>query len=804
MPQSHDALLEALVAENFAAVGRCAQELIARDPRQPLVWQSLGVSQLRQNQPEEAAASLERAIELGGDGVELRCELAAALEQCLRFDNAAGHLERAIALDPQSVQAHANLAALLEKLDRTDDALKTARRAITLDPNQPIAHYNLGKILQSQGKIAEAIAAFDNAIELDPQFALARATRGSCRLLVEQYPTGWSDYEWRLQTGQIQLPRFPQPLWTGQPLETGTLLVHSEQGIGDEILFASCLPEVITRVGKCVFICHPRLARLMARSFPAAVVVAQAPAADRAPPKLPLAADFQIPSGSLPMHLRPTAESFPRRKRFLLADPEKRRTWQKQFDVLGPGLKIGISWRGGGTWEERRRRTTTLDQWRAVLEITGAQFINLQYGDCSAELANENRTGGETLHDLPGADPLGDLDEFAAKVAALDLVISIDNATVHLAGALGIPTWCLVPFVPQWRWRLHGEQSPWYPSVQLFRQTKPGDWDGVLNAVAAKLRAEVQSPLTGRFANRESPKAAKAPSSSPTQPAAVTATVATAKPRLICIDSSPASSAALPKSQPQPAVKPGAVNNKHRPSGKTDRKLLDHAIQAFNANGYAEADRLAEQILAINPQEVVALRIRGVAARKVHELDRSVEFLNRGLELASNNAILCFELGVTYLEMNRHRDAYDSLLRAVEINPQLQPACVNICAILELQERFEEALVWAQRAVELKPDCGLANYNLANQLRECGHIVPAIKHYEQSVKLRPDYPKAKWNLGIAYLLLGKFEQAWPLFELRGAAEDVKFDLYPQPRWEGSPLAGKTIVVHAEQGIGDEV
>ena len=241
-----------------------------------------------------------------------------------------------------------------------------AQRSIALSPNQPIAHYNLGKILQSQGYLEEAIAAFGKALELDPQFARAYATRGCCHLLLEQYATGWPDYEWRLRTGQIPLTRFPQPLWSGQPLETGTLLVHAEQGIGDEILFASCLPELITRVGKCVFVCHPRLARLMARSFPAVTVMAHAPAADRVPPKLPFAADFQIPSGSLPLHLRPTAESFPKRKRFLIADPEKRCAWRKRFDALGAGLKIGISWRGGGTSEERRRRITTLQQWRGV------------------------------------------------------------------------------------------------------------------------------------------------------------------------------------------------------------------------------------------------------------------------------------------------------------------------------------------------------------------------------------------------------------------------------------------------------
>ncbi len=186
------------------------------------------------------------------------------------------------------------------------------------------------------------------------------------------------------------------------------------------------------------------------------------------------------------------------------------------------------------------------------------------------------------------------------------------------------------------------------------------------------------------------------------------------------------------------------------------------------------------------------------------KFEQSLEYYSRAIKLKGESSALHFEKGVTYAEMKRQREAYECFLKSTQFNPPYQPAFVNISAILEQQERYEESLQWARKAVELKSDCPLAHYNLANSLRECGRVADAISHYELAVKYRPDYAKAKWNLGICHVLLGQFAKAWPLFELRDVAEEVKLDKYPQPRWDGSPLAGKTIVVHAEQGIGDEV
>ena len=323
----------------------------------------------------------------------------------------------------------------MEKLDQTEEAIRWAERAVAIGPNHAVAHYNLARMRQSQGQLQEAIAGHSKAIDLDSQFALAYANRGCCRLLEEDFAAGWADYQWRFRTGQWRPSDYRQPQWDGSPLADGALLVHGEQGIGDEILFASCLPDVIPIVQNCVLVCDPRLVKLMAWSFPTVAVVGHNRKTEPSLPTLPFTADAQIPTGSLPSFVRRSADSFPQRKQFLVADPQQKRMWQQRFAALGSGLKIGISWRGGGTWEERRKRTDTAGAMVRIVGRSRQQFINLQYGDCGAELIQAKEKLGITIHHFDEADPLGDLDAFAAKVVALDLVISIDNANVHLAGA---------------------------------------------------------------------------------------------------------------------------------------------------------------------------------------------------------------------------------------------------------------------------------------------------------------------------------------------------------------------------------
>src|SRR5205085_2541527 len=195
----------------------------------------------------------------------------------------------------------------------------------------------------------------------------------------------------------------------------------------------------------------------------------------------------QIPAGSLPFFLRPTAESFPRRRQFLLPDPDERARWRDRFAALGPGLKVGISWRAGGKAAERRKRSIELDQWASILTVPGIHFINLQYSDSSQDFAVVEQKFGVNIHDWEDGDPLIDMDSYAARISALDLVISVGNATVHMAGAVGTPAWAMLPMIPSWRWMVRDDESPWYKSVRVLRQSQRGQWQPVLERIGDML-----------------------------------------------------------------------------------------------------------------------------------------------------------------------------------------------------------------------------------------------------------------------------------------------------------------------------
>jgi tetratricopeptide (TPR) repeat protein/SAM-dependent methyltransferase len=411
-----------------------------------------------------------------------------AAEDCFRS---------ALVIDPNDAVACYNLGNVYKDQWRLDDALDHYDRAIELSPDFAEAHVNRGVVLKSHGRLDEAVDSHTHALQVRPGDAEARFHRSLAMLAMGDFERGWDEYESRWEY-EATPRRFPQPAWDGSSLRDRKLLVFSEQGIGDEIMFASCLPEIAGRAAECVIECDPRLVPLFARSFPMAKAVAKRsvefipretdPAISRC--------DLQIAIGSLPRYCRRSLADFPRQRRYLASDPALVAKWRERLAELTAGrinnpsygtLNVGISWRGGNKPTIRKRRSTTLDQWQPLFDVPGVNFIRLQYGDCGQELSEIKEKLGVSIHDWDDVDPLRNLDGFAAQIAALDLVISIDNSTVHMAGALGVPVWTLLPFAPNWRWMLGRDDSPWYPTMRLFRQPGPLEWGPVFESAAVAL-----------------------------------------------------------------------------------------------------------------------------------------------------------------------------------------------------------------------------------------------------------------------------------------------------------------------------
>lgn len=452
-------------------------------------------SERRRGEKKAALASVRAAI-AGGERSADAYNLEGAL--LLEAEDVAGAVaafERAVERAPDDPDAHNNLGYVLFR-DRAqyDRGASHIERAIELAPDNPGYLCNYTMVLAHRGEPGRAIELCDRLLERHPEMDEARLNRALALLKIGRFAEGWKDYEARKSVRCNYVPRsFPWPEWRGEPLAGKTIAIYGEQGLGDEIMFASCFADMLGRAGHCIVECEPRLETLFRRSFPAATIVCGAQS--RKPPAwLPQVGqvDVQVAAGSLPLYLRGAPESFPQHAGYLVPDPDRSRRWRGRLDALGPGTKIGVSWRGGLQSTRRDLRSMDLATMAALFDAGHAHFVDLQYGDTGEERAQLESLRGAVLHSWPGT--ASDLEELAALVSELDLVVSVCTAVMHFAGALGKEVWVLVPTVPEWRYQQEGDRIPWYPTARMIRQRPGESWASVMERVSGQLERR----LSGR------------------------------------------------------------------------------------------------------------------------------------------------------------------------------------------------------------------------------------------------------------------------------------------------------------------
>jgi tetratricopeptide (TPR) repeat protein len=371
----------------------------------------------------------------------------------------------------------------LRELWRAPEALEYYERARRYRPDDPELLAHLAIALQDCGRLDDAAACHDRAIAIKPAYRFARWHRSVLRLLAGDFARGWDDYDLRLISEDKPPRASGVPAWRGEDLSGRRVLVYGEQGLGDEIMFASCLPDVLARAHAVSLEVAPRLAGLMAASFPAATVFASGGAL---PPAVAAQApDFEIAAGSLPALFRRGRAEFPAHRGYLRADPAAVDFWRQRLAALGPGPTVGVSWQGGTAHTRRPLRSLQPADLAPLLQAPAIRWVNLQYGADAGELDAFAAAHGCAVAHWPQA--VDDLGQLAALICALDLVVSVCNTTIHLAGALGRPAWVLAPHVPEWRYGIAGEDMPWYPSVRIFRQSRAGEWAAVVTRVAGEL-----------------------------------------------------------------------------------------------------------------------------------------------------------------------------------------------------------------------------------------------------------------------------------------------------------------------------
>lgn len=437
---------------------------------------NLGVALGKLGHHDEAVACCRRALELKPDNVDAHNSLGVALERQEKLDEAAACFRQVVKRKPDDAEAHSNLAAILDRQDRLDEAMASLERALALNPNSPEAHVNLGMVLERQGQMDPAITSFRRAIELDPNGAQAHLNYGLALLRRGHFESGWREYEWRAGCEGVVQPVLPAPRWRGEPLEGKTILLVEEQGAGDTLHFVRYAEPLKSRGATVIVQCRPQLASLLksCRGIDAVIPTA-------APPP---AFDVYLPLPSAPGVFGTTLESIPANVPYLFADAALLGRWQAEFNTVGE-FKVGIAWQGDPNHKANRYRSIPLERFVPLAGVPGVRLFSLQFG-----------AGREQLAELPPACPitdlgdrLGDFDNTGAIMRSLDLVITCDSAPAHLAGALGVPVWVALVLVPDWRWLLERTDSPWYPTMRLYRQSRVGDWHGVFDGIERDLRA---------------------------------------------------------------------------------------------------------------------------------------------------------------------------------------------------------------------------------------------------------------------------------------------------------------------------
>ncbi len=466
----------------FPEAAACFSEAIRLDPSLAVAHNNLGILLSDSDAITEAIAAFRAAININPGYAEAHANLANVLRETGRLDEALSECARSIDLMPNLALNHNNLAVTLVAAGRLSDGLVAYRRAIQLNPHYAEAWSNLANALMALGSGDDAVSAARRAIELEPATVQFHWNYAAILLRTGDFAAGWREYEWRWKQQsrfprpkpRFQPPRFAMPPWDGTPLRGKTILLHAEQGFGDSIQFSRYAPLVANLGGRVILEAHPELCRLFSTLPGVQQIIARGEPLPRF--------DAHCPLMSLPLAFGTLLETVPGAVPYLFADPKAVEEWNHKVGPHDNRPRIGLCWAGSPTHHDDRNRSISLRQLSA-LAAPHVTFHALQKNVPTDAFSNLPQAFAVVDH----RSELGDFADTAALIANLDLVITVDTSVAHLAGALGKPTWVLLPTNPDWRWLTDRPDSPWYPTMRLFRQQSPGDWETVLRRVKAAL-----------------------------------------------------------------------------------------------------------------------------------------------------------------------------------------------------------------------------------------------------------------------------------------------------------------------------
>ncbi|MCA9141114.1 MAG: tetratricopeptide repeat protein, partial [Planctomycetales bacterium] len=660
---------------------------------------NLGVLLEGKGLADEAIDLLQRAVELKR-APDLLNNLGVAQATKREFHAAIESYLAALEIDPHYAAAWNNLGNAQRSIGETGNAVVSLRKALRLRPDYAEAYNNFAIALVQSGRHVEAMRYYNLALHFRPDYPEAHMNRSLDRLALSDFEAGWIEYEWRWRGKQLR-PRYPDSLrWDGSSPASKRLLIHFEQGLGDTIQFIRYAQE-LKRMGAVVIAeIQPPLMTLLQES---GCGVDELVAVGDPLPQF----DFHAPLLSLPGLLNTSLGTIPAKVPYLSPRKLLVERWKSRLSNI-EGYKIGIAWQGNPEYRGDRHRSIPLKSFAAIAQIPGVVLISLQKGHGTEQLTQvAEQFDIVQFEDLD--DESGPFMDTAAIMRCLDLVVTSDTALPHLAGSLGVPVWVALPVACDWRW-MHGrEDSPWYPTMRLFRQTEPDDWVSVFRKI----------------------------------------------------------SDALPQRM---------IESRQRIS----------SVKEHDRAGAAERWRKAVDLIKLN------------------QLSSAEEALVEALHFDSRNAILHHDLGVVRGKQGRPDKAAISFQQSLELDPNSASTWGNLGLAFLEQDKLEEAVAHLQRALSFGPNAAETFNNLGVTSMRLARPQTAATYYRQALRLRPDYAEAHLNLARSLLIQGQYEEGWLQYEWRWRCPGYETRDDEHQRWGGEPLGDRTILLCAEQGLGDTI
>lgn len=754
----------------------------------------LGVKLKESGKLSEAERCFRRTVKLAPNLPDPHYCLGVVLQLQGQEAEAISHYQRAVKLDPKLVPAYYNLAHALHKCERYSEAISANRSALKLKPDYTMAYYNLGNSCHESGDLVEAEKAYRKALLLDPGLDMCKWNLSLLMLLQGRFEEGLLLHESRFTGGGkatfaainkvvYQLQDYKR--WHGEPVKERELLVIAEQGIGDNLMMMRYLP-LLKRQGlrKIIVYCDNALQRIFS----------QLPGVDDVIPftePLPFGRfDLYCLSMSLPYLFQTRVETIPSKTPYLEVPRELQQKWQIRFADI-TDVKVGLVWAGKESYRKNSTRSISLQLFTHLLEIAGVRFFSVQKGEEAAQLKEL------AAHITDWMDDCCDLLDTAALIENLDLLISVDTAVAHLAGALGKPVWLLNRYNSDWRWLLDREDSPWYPTMRLFRQKSPGKWQPVIEQIKMELGDLLQSSeilnqrgvkllesgqdvaaeLLFDKAVKKDPNSAEAHAN-----------------RGAALDSQKRHTEALECYRAAIKIKPDYMQAFFN-MGNTC-KALGNIVGAISCY---------EQALKLSADFVPALLCLGEACKESGRFVRAVDCFSKAAKIEPNNAYAYQELGSSLQSLEDFPKAIRAYQQAIAIEPERATAYNMMGLAHHHSGDFVKAESCFHKALALTPDNPALLNNLGTLHNSNGRTEEEIELYRQAIAIDPTCEDAHWNLALALLVKGEFKEGWQEYEWRFIKKPpVPSRNFPQPRWDGSSLNGKTILLHCEQGFGDTI